>query len=311
MEVIIPKGFKIGEAQNDFTGVTVIISEKGAVAGYDCRGYAPGSRETELLRPEKMVDKINAVVLSGGSAYGLATSDGVMRYLAENNIGFKSMGKIVPLVSSAVIFDLNQKDISYPTAEMGYEACANATNKAPIFCQNGVGRGATLGKIRGLKYAAKSGVGAFSVKVAGVTLTAIVTVNALGDVFDTSTGKIVSGAKANDGTFLGTEKHIVSGGLIKMFAGANTTIGCLLTNAKIDKVEANKLASATHDGLARAIRPVHTDYDGDTMFCMSSRKVPVLNFMLLQTAAAYAAERAAIEAADCSKKYSIIYDKEV
>lgn len=308
MNVTIPKGFSVGTAENEFTGVTVILSSKGATGGADCRGGAPGTRETDLLRPEKMMDRINAVVLTGGSAYGLASMTGVVDYLAENGIGYKSMGKTVPIVTGAVLFDLNQKEIHYPDAKMGYEACKNA-GENPFCGQYGAGKGATVGKIRGLKYACKSGVGAYTVKVAGVTVTAIVAVNALGDVFDAQKGAIVAGAKANDGTFIDTEKHIVSGGLLRLFAGTNTTIGCILTDAKLDKIGANKVASASHDGLARAIRPVHTDYDGDTMFCLASEHRPVANVMLLQTAAAYAAERACVNAVSGSADYTVLYDE--
>ena len=307
MNVTIPKGFSIGCAQNEFTGVTVILSRKGATGGADCRGGAPGTRETDLLRPEKMMDKVNAVVLSGGSAYGLASMTGVAEYLASEGVGYKTMGKTVPIVSGAVLYDLNQKEITYPDAKMGFEACKNA-GKTPFLGQCGAGRGATVGKIRGMNSACKSGVGAYTVKVAGATVTAIVAVNALGDVFDPETGRIVAGAKANDGTFLDTEKHIVSGGIMKLFMGTNTTIGCILTDAKTDKVGAGKLAAASHDGLARAIRPVHTDYDGDTMFCLASGHRPVLNLMLLQTAAAYAAERACINAVSGAEKLTVIYD---
>ena len=257
MNVLVPKGFVIGAAEDEFTGVTVILAQKGAMGGADCRGGAPGTRETDLLRPEKMMDKVNAVVLSGGSAYGLASMTGVMEWLAAKGCGYKSMGKLVPIVTGAVLYDLNQKELHHPDAKMGFQACENA-GKVPFVGQHGAGKGATVGKIRGLKYASKSGVGAFSVKVAGATVTAIVAVNALGDVFDGEAGRIVAGAKANDGTFLDTERHIVSGGLMKLFMGTNTTIGCILTDAKLDKVGANKLASASHDGLARAIRPVHT-----------------------------------------------------
>lgn len=308
MNVTVPKGFSVGTAEDEFTGVTVILSPKGATGGVDCRGGAPGTRETDLLRPEKMMDRVNAVVLTGGSAYGLASMTGVVDYLAENGVGYKSLGKTVPIVSGAVLFDLNQKQIHYPDAKMGYEACKNA-GKTPFCGQYGAGRGATVGKIRGLKYACKSGVGAYTVKVAGVTVTAIVAVNALGDVYDASKGEIVAGAKANNGTFIDTEKHIVSGGLLRLFAGTNTTIGCILTDAKADKTAANKLAAASHDGLARAIRPVHTDYDGDTMFCLASGHRPVANLMLLQTAAAYAAERACVNAVSDSADYTVLYDE--
>ena len=308
MKIIIPKGFLVGEAQDDFTGVTAFLCPRGAVGGADCRGGAPGTRETDLLRPEKMMDKVNAVFLAGGSAYGLAAADGIMRWMRERGYGYRTAGKIVPIVSGAVIFDLNHREYHTPTAKTGFEACENAS-RTPTFGQNGVGRGATAGKIRGLRYASKTGVGACTVKTAGVTLTAVVAVNALGDVFDPETGKIVAGAKANDGSFIDTEKHIVSGGLLKLFAGANTTVGCILTDARIDKVQANKLASAGHGGLSRAIRPVHTDFDGDTLFCLASGKKPVLNLLLLQTAAAYAVERAVVAAATEGAAYDVSYDE--
>ena len=308
MNVLVPKGFVIGAAEDEFTGVTVILAQKGAMGGADCRGGAPGTRETDLLRPEKMMDKVNAVFLAGGSAYGLAAADGIMRWMRERGYGYRTAGKIVPIVSGAVIFDLNHREYHTPTAETGFEACENAS-RTPTFGQNGVGRGATAGKIRGLRYASKTGVGACTVKTAGVTLTAVVAVNALGDVFDPETGKIVAGAKANDGSFIDTEKHIVSGGLLKLFAGANTTVGCILTDARIDKVQANKLASAGHGGLSRAIRPVHTDFDGDTLFCLASGKKPVLNLLLLQTAAAYAVERAVVAAATEGAAYDVSYDE--
>lgn len=307
MNVTIPKGFKIGQAQDDYTGVTVILSEKGAVGGVDCRGGAPGTRETDLLHPEKMMDKVNAVVLTGGSAYGLASCTGVMEYLREKGIGYHTAGKVVPIVSGAVIFDLNQKEYHYPTAETGYKACENA-DRTPTFGQNGVGKGATVGKMRGMKYACKSGVGAYTVKVAGVNVTAIVAVNALGDVVDPSTGKIVAGTKANDGSFINVEKRIVSGEVLKMMMGTNTTIGCIVTDAKIDKVTANKIAAASHNGLARTIRPVHTDYDGDTMFCLASGHRPVLNTVLLQTAAVEATEKAILNAVNDGVRYTVLYD---
>lgn len=308
MNVIIPKGFRVGEAQDDFTGVTVIISDKGAVGGADCRGGAPGTRETDLLRPEKMMDKVNAVVLSGGSAYGLASCTGVMEYLRAQGCGYRTAGKIVPIVTGAVIFDLNDKQYHYPDAEMGLKACENA-GRTPRFGQYGVGKGATAGKMRGMKYACKSGVGAYTVKVAGVTVTAVVAVNALGDVYDTAENRIVAGTRANDGSFIDVGEKIAEGELFRLMLGANTTIGCILTDAKLDKVAVNKLASASHNGLARAIRPVHTDYDGDTMFCLASGHRPVINLMLLQTAAATAAERAVINAVRSGAEYTVVYDE--
>lgn len=307
MKITIPSGFKVGHYSDDHTGVTVILS-KSAVAGCDCRGGAPGTRETDLLRPEKAMQKVNAVVLSGGSAYGLASTVGVMDWCQQNGIGYKVSGKIVPIVSGAVIYDLNQKEYHFPTAEYGFKACENAS-KTLEFGNIGVGKGATVGKIRGLKYSSKSGVGAATVKVAGITVTAVVAVNALGDVVDEQ-GNIIAGAKANDGSFIDTEKVLADGEFLKLLLGTNTTIGCILTDAKIDKVQANKLASISHNGLARAIRPVHTDYDGDTMFCMSNGKKPVVNFAVLQSAVVKATEQAIRNAVTLTKDYDVEFDEE-
>lgn len=308
MTITIPKGFKIGQANDEFTGVTVILAEKGAVGGADCRGGAPGTRETDLLRPEKMMDKINAVVLAGGSAYGLAACTGVADFLREKGFGYGIAGKVVPIVCGAVIFDLNDKEYHYATEGMGRKACEDASS-TPVFGQNGVGKGATVGKLRGLKHACKSGVGAYTVKVAGVTVTAIVAVNALGDVVDPETGRIVAGTKLNDGTFADVHKRIVSGGLVKAMLGANTTIGCIITDAKIDKVTANKMASGAHNGLARTIRPVHTDYDGDTMFCLASGHRPVFNSLLLHAAVTEATEKAVLNAVTEGARYTVLYDE--
>lgn len=309
MKVTIPSGFKIGHYDDDFTGVSVIISESGAVGGVDCRGGAPGTRETDLLRSEKMMQKINAVVLSGGSAYGLASTVGVMEYLKDHGIGYRTAGKIVPIVCGAVLFDLNQKEYHYPTAEYGLNACKNAS-KTLDFGNIGAGKGATVGKIRGLKNACKSGIGAATVKVAGVTVTAVVAVNAMGDVVDDS-GKIIAGAKGKNGEFINTEKCLANGEFAKLLLGTNTTIGCIITDAKLSKTEANLIASISHNGLARAIRPVHTMYDGDTMFCMASGKRPVLNLAVIQSAAVEATAKAIVNAVQQSSGYEIIYSPDV
>ena len=306
MYVTIPSGFKIGHYEDDFTGVSVILAPNGAVGGVDCRGGAPGTRETDLLHNEKMMQKINAVVLSGGSAYGLASTVGVMEYLRQKGVGYKSLGKIVPIVCGAVLYDLNQKEYHYPTAEYGLKACENAS-KTTVFGNVGAGRGATVGKIRGIKNACKSGIGAATVKVLGVTVTAIVAVNAMGDIVDDE-GKIIAGAKGKNGEFIDTEKCLAEGDVLKLAFGTNTTIGCILTDAKLDKVDVNRLASISHNGLARAIRPVHTMYDGDTMFCMASGKRPVANLAVLQSAAVRATQCAIQNAVRTTTSYSVIYD---
>lgn len=307
MKIVIPKGIKIGHCQDEYTGVTVILSEKGATAGVSVKGCAPGTRETDLLSPEKAVQKINAVVLTGGSAYGLASTVGVMDYLRDNGCGHKMPGKVVPIVCGAVLYDLNAKEYHYPDRDMGYAACENAEN-SPAFGQVGAGKGATVGKIRGIKHCDKSGIGAATVKVAGITVTAVVAVNAFGDVVDEN-GKIIAGAKGKNGEYIDTEKCLIDADLSKIVLGTNTTIGCIITNAALDKVHANKLAEISHDGLARAVRPVHTDYDGDTMFCMSTGKIPVLNFVTLQSAAVVATEQAVRNAVSSGKDYEVLFDE--
>ena len=309
MKIYIPKNVKIGNAQDDFTGCTVLLFPKGATCGVDVRGGAPGTRETDLLKSEKAVQEVNAVVLSGGSAYGLAASTGVMRFLQEKKVGFKAMGgKVVPIVTQAVIFDLNDKNYHFPDDKMGYEACKNAYEKDAEYGQFGAGKGATVGKIRGMKYCSKSGIGAASMKVNGINITAIVCVNALGDVLED--GKIIAGAKNNDGTFFDTQKWVEDGHLLDILKGSNTTIGCIITDAKLSKAQCNNIASCGHDGFARAIKPVHTDYDGDTLFCASCGSKPVLNIMMLQTAAATVVEKAIINAVKSGVGYEVEYTED-
>ena len=306
-EIIVPSGIKIGHFNDDFTGVTVIMSEKGCVAGVDVRGGAPGTRETDLLRPEKAMEKINAVVLAGGSAYGLASTCGVMEYMRERGIGYKIGKKVVPIVCGAVIFDLNDGEYHYPTAEWGYKACENAQSKQLSFGQNGVGKGATVGKIRGIRHAQKSGLGAATVKAGGCVVTAVVAVNAMGDITD-GKGNILAGALDNKGGHIGTERCLREGKWFTLLTGANTTIGCIMTNAKLSKVEANKLASIAHNAYAEHISPVHTDYDGDTIFTMNTGVRRPLNFLLLEIAAKEAMGRAIMNAAS-GIKYEIKFDK--
>lgn len=310
MKIKIPKGFLVGEAENDFTGITVIVAPNGATAGADVRGGAPGTRETDLLRSEKMMKKINAVALCGGSAYGLGAVQGVMKSLRKRGVGYKTGGKLVPIVPAAVIYDLNAKEYHFPTPEMGYSATENAFLSKPRFGQFGVGKGATVGKIRGAKYAGKGGVGAASVTSCGITVTAVVAVNAMGDVFDHKTGEQLSGAKLNDGTFLNTEQCILNGEWKKLVFGSNTTIGCILTDAKLTKAEANQLASVAQDGLAKTIRPVHTDFDGDSLFVLSTGKKRALNLLIVQVAAVEAAALAVENAVRSGDGIEIVSDED-
>jgi len=307
--LILPHGFKIGSAENTQTGVTVILSEKGAVGGVSVKGCAPGTRETDLMRPEKTVQRVNAVVLTGGSAYGLASTVGVMDYLRERGVGFSIGKKVVPIVTGAVIYDLHGEGYNYPDAKMGYDACVNAEKKEVKLGQRGVGKGATVGKVRGLKNASKGGVGGATVKAEMLTVTAIVAVNAFGDVVDPKTNEIIAGAKGKSG-FIDTNKCFLENKLGTLISGGNTTIGCVITNAHIDKVQANKLADIAHNGLARTIRPVHTDYDGDTMFALSNGRVPVLNFAVLQAAVVEAVEQAVLSAVKSGENESVTIEED-
>ena len=270
--VLLPDGVKIGHAQNDYTGVTCILTDY-AVGGVSVRGGAPGTRETDMLREQKSQGFVNAVVLSGGSAYGLEAACGVMDYLRENNVGFKVGDKVVPLVAQAILFDLNTPgEYHYPDKSMGYASAKNATSDGVKFGNVGAGRGATVGKILGGGGAVKSGIGGATCSFGDVFVTAVIAVNALGDVYDHNTGKILAGARLPNGQFLNTMQAFTNGSLaqmLKMQAGTNTTIGCVMTNAKLDKVQVNKVAAVAHDGLAMSIRPVHTDADGDTLFALS------------------------------------------
>ncbi|MBS6041745.1 MAG: P1 family peptidase [Clostridium baratii] len=270
---------KLGHAQNEkgLTGCSVIICEDGATGGVDVRGGAPGTRETDLLDPSEMIEKIHAVVLSGGSAYGLEASTGVMEYLEEHNVGFDVSVCKVPIVCSAVLFDLAFGDFKVrPDKKMGYEACINSeTYNDDVNGNIGAGFGATIGKILGPSTSMKGGLGTFAVEINGLQVGAIVAVNCLGDVVDPSNSKILAGAlNKKNNEFLNSESILLSN--IKSpkepFKG-NTTIGLIVTNGKFSKAQAKKIASMAHNGFARTMRPAHTMFDGDTIFTMATNKV--------------------------------------
>lgn len=279
-------GIEVGQAQDleALTGVTVVLCRKGAVGGVDVRGSAPGTRETDLLHPLNLVEKVHAVTLAGGSAFGLDAAGGVMKYLDEHKIGFDTGAGIVPIVPAAILFDLGvgRGDIR-PTAEMGYRAAAAAHAGAVQEGNTGAGTGASVGKIFGNKSAMKSGLGTASLDIgAGVVVGAIVAVNAFGDVIDPKTGEILAGARSVEiGPLRVGEKGFFADTLelMKSFAGrtvlsfaakTNTVIGVVATNAKLTKPEATKMAQMAHDGLARVIRPAHTMLDGDTVFALAT-----------------------------------------
>lgn len=273
------QGVKIGHAADlqGITGCTVLICPEGAVAGVDVRGAAPGTRETDLLNPVMMVDRVHAVLLAGGSAFGLAAADGVMRYLEEQKIGFDVGLTHVPIVPAAVIFDLAIGDHRVrPDAEMGYQACLDAYEGNLSDGCVGAGMGATVGKIKGIESATKSGLGIAHIKLGELEIGAIVVVNALGEVYDPESGAILAGARGQSG-FVRTDEILKHNYQVNPFS--NTTIGAVYTNAKLSKTDATKLAQIAHQGLVKTIRPIHTQFDGDTIFALSVGEIladPVL-----------------------------------
>lgn len=271
-------GIKVGHFTHGRrpTGCTVILCEKGAAAGVDVRGSAPGTRETDLLNPINTVQEVHAVLLSGGSAFGLDAAGGVVRYLEERGIGFPTGSGPVPIVPAAILFDLGVGDAKIrPTAESGYLACQAATAGGVAEGNVGAGAGATVGKLFGIERAMKGGLGTASITVGdtGIVVAALVVVNAVGDVRDPKTGKIVAGARAPDGKGFADAIAQMRGGYgVHQPArpGANSTIGVVATNASFDKAQMTKIAQMAHDGLARTINPVHTPVDGDTLFALST-----------------------------------------
>lgn len=272
------KGIKIGQSENQAagTGCTVFLSETGMRAGLDVRGGGPASRESELLNPLAAAQVIHAIVLAGGSAYGLGAADGVMKYLEEKGIGFEVGPSLkVPLVCQSDLFDLTVGDpYIRPDKAMGYDACLRAEENGTGNYRDGnfgAGCGATVGKFAGMDYCMKSGIGSYAVQIGELQVGAVVAVNALGDIYDWKTGKKIAGLLAEDRrTFRSTEELMYASTEIveNKFTG-NTTIGVIITNGKFEKASLCKIAGMAHDGYARSIRPVHTTADGDSIYAVS------------------------------------------
>lgn len=282
----------IGHAQDDtaLTGCTVILCDKGAVAGISQRGGAPGTRETDLLRPNRLVQKVHAILLSGGSAFGLDAAGGVMRFLEEKKIGYKTGPAIVPIVPAAILYDLGIGDPSIrPGAEMGYQACLNASKNKPAEGNFGAGTGASVGKIFGMQGAMKSGLGTSSRDIGGgVVIGAIVAVNAFGDILDYKDRRIIAGARKNlppstknSGSKLANTLEVlgsmVGRGIMTFASKQNTIIGAIATNAKLDKAAANRFAECASDGITLTTQPAFSMFDGDTVFGLStgSKKIDI------------------------------------
>ncbi|KAA3645270.1 MAG: peptidase S58 family protein [Chloroflexi bacterium] len=281
------KGIQVGHAQDleAITGCTVILCPDGAVGGVDQRGGAPGTREVDAMHPVHLVDKAHAIVLSGGSAFGLDSAGGAVRYLEEKKIGFNVGVARVPIVPAAILFDLGigSADVR-PDADMGYQACLNANSDAPAEGSVGAGTGATVGKILGGGQAVKSGIGTASMEIGGgVVVGAIVAVNAFGDVINPEKNEIIAGArsikkgplKIGEGLFADTlevTRGLVGRTIMGLASRQNTVIGVVATNAKLNKEQATKMAQMAQNGLVRSIRPANTMMDGDTIFSLATGK---------------------------------------
>lgn len=269
-------GVLVGHATHleGLTGCTAVLFEEPAVVGVDVRGSSPGTRETDRLGPHGTVRRTHALLLTGGSAFGLAAAEGVVRYLEEKDVGLDIGVARIPLVSAAVLFDLVVGDAAVrPGPEMGYEAAAAA--KSADFAQGsvGAGTGATVGKVLGLEGAMKGGVGSASVALeGGLVVGALAAVNAFGGIRDPETGRVIAGPRLEDGT-LGDTVELLPEAAERMGWGENTTLGVVATNAALTKHAANKVAQMAHDGLARAVEPVHTTVDGDVVFAASAGEV--------------------------------------
>lgn len=293
--------FRIGSAENQSagTGCTVIICPQGAPCSVDIRGGGPASRESGLLDPVAAADRIHAVLLSGGSAYGLDAAGGVMRYLEEQGIGLPVGDALVPLVVAACIFDLACGENVRPDAAMGYAACVDAqAGRAPLEGNHGVGTGATVGKLLNGEGMMKTGLGTFALEIGELQVGAIVAVNALGDVIDAQ-GNILAGLRSADGKGFADTRQVMFDHyeeLVPILSGSgqaatNTTIGAVITNGKFDKTQLKKLAALASNGVVRAVRPVNTTADGDSIFALSVGDVEC-DINLVGTAAAYAMEQA-------------------
>lgn len=273
-------GIKVGHYtdRDAATGCTVVLCEAGAVGGVDVRGSAPGTRETDLLRPTMSVNEVHAIVLGGGSAFGLDAASGAVRYLEEKGIGYQAGPARVPIVPAAILFDLGVVTHEVrPGPEDGYAACRNASDGPIEEGSVGAGTGATVAKLLGLERAIKGGVGTYSMALeSGVVVGALVAVNAVGGVFDPDDGTLIAGPRTADSSTMHNPLDLIASSDFEVGTTAtatNTTIGVVTTNATLTKEHANKLASVAHDGIAMAVRPAHTMRDGDTMFAIGTGTV--------------------------------------
>ncbi len=298
------KGIAVGHARIPGvpTGCTVILPEGGAVAGVDVRGGAPGTLGTDSLHPLNLIDRIHAVFLTGGSAFGLSVAEGIRYYLKERNVGFQTDHGVVPIVCGAVIFDLglNETD-QVPEGALGYEACENASQAPMPDGRHGAGLGATVGKIHGMDRAMMGGIGSVHLQVpSGLQVGAVMVVNAFGDVMDPDQNRIIAGCREHPETLelTNTEFEMFDTLQINGFSTMESTvIGAVVTNAKLNKTQLTKVAQMAHDGLARTIRPSHTLFDGDTIFALSKGELEPVDPSVVGSLAANAVAQAIVKAA--------------
>ena len=280
------------------TGCSVVLCPEGAIAGVDVRGAAPGTRETDLLHPSHLVQQVHGITLAGGSAWGLEAATGTVRWLEEQGAGLDiGVGKL-PLVPAAVLFDMTMGDMHIrPDSAAGYAACQSASLQRPAEGSVGAGAGAVVGKLFGIQRAMKGGIGTASFTVDGVTVGALVACNALGDVYHPYTGQLLAGARTADGMQLLNSRDALLRGdkPYTLLAGSNTTIGVVATDARLSKPQAQRMATVSHDGLARTINPVHTMSDGDTLFALATGKAS--HSLYLMTLFTLAAEATAVATA--------------
>ncbi len=262
------------EDADALTGCSVLIFEGGARASVEVRGASPGTRETALLAPDKQMDRVDAIMLTGGSAYGLAAATGAMRFLSERNMGYKTPWKIVPIVPAAVVYDLNIGNADrFPDEAMGYEACEAAMKGVFRTGSHGAGTGTTVGKWAGIENAMKSGQGKGEVQFKGLKIVAVAAVNSVGDIVDKN-GKVIAGA-LKDGKFIASGNGLIERLAAAPVPGTNTTLVAVITNARLSKTDLNRVAQRGHDALARKIVPVHTSFDGDSIFTVSLDELDV------------------------------------
>lgn len=282
-------GISVGHAHDAaaITGCTVVLLPPRTTCSVEVRGGAPGTRETDLLAPTATVQHANAICLAGGSAFGLAAATGVVDWLRERGIGYDARGVVVPIVPGAILFDLGIGHADrWPDAAMGYAACEAATPEPVIEGSVGAGMGATVGKIRGMPFAMKGGVGSAAVQLpSGVTIAALAVCNAFGDVWSAD-GRIIAGARDDRGRFVNTQQALAGEIGQQRFGTLNTTLALVATDATLDKAGCRKLAEMAQDGLARAVRPAHTPVDGDVVFTAATGAYPAEHMMILGAAAA-------------------------